>query len=148
MAEEPDATRTAPRRGLHPLLFGLLLLSGGIATWGVARSGGERGVPDVWNETSGPDAPVVRMVSELKPAGPAQGKLLRLEWPEHPRAETYRIRFTDAGGYGPAPVPVQSTVFLYDMDTNVLNLPTHFDWTVIAVLPDGSEVITPQRSYP
>jgi hypothetical protein len=140
-----DEPRRKPRRGLHPALFGLLLVAGGVAVWGSIRP--ERSeVPDVWNETTGPDGPAARMVAQVKPSGPA--KLLRLEWPAHPRADSYRIRFLDERGVGPAPVPVQSTVFLYDMETNVLHLPGRFDWEVTAILPDGSEVLTPTRHYP
>lgn len=133
------------RRGLHPALFGMLLVAGGVAVWGSVR-GDRAAVPEAWDETTGPNGPAAHMVAQVKPSGPAT--LLRLEWPAHPAADGYRIRFLDERGVGPAAVPVQSTVFLYDMQTNVLHLPSRFDWVVTAILPDGSEVVTPTRSYP
>jgi hypothetical protein len=127
--------------------LGLLLAAGGLAVWGSIQRE-DSGVPEVWKETTGPDGPSAQLESQLKPAGPAQGQLLRLEWPEHPNAESYLVEFLDERGVGPAPVPVQSTVFLYDMQTNVLHLPSQFQWVVTAVLPDGSQVVTPSRRYP
>lgn len=116
--------------------------------WSSIRGGGDARVPEVWNEATGPSGPTDEMQSALRPAGPTQGSLLRLEWPSHPNAESYRIQFLDSRGLGPAPVPVQSTVFMYDMRSNVLNLPSEFEWVVVAILPDGSEIVTPPRRYP
>ena len=85
--------------------------------------------------------------TDVRPGGGVQGDLLRLEWPQHPRAQEYQIRFRDSGGSGPAPVTVSGTVFLYDMKSNALRLPEKFTWEVSAVLPDGSEIVTPRQGF-
>ncbi|MEZ5064230.1 MAG: hypothetical protein R3B81_05815 [bacterium] len=144
---DSDVHRERSRRGIHPVLFGLLLLSGGVAVYGSVRGDGADEVPKAWRQVDGPDAPATAMVSEVKTDG-SNGSLLRLEWPAHPKAESYRIRFIDARGAGPAEVPVQSNVFLYDLSSDVLHLPRTFDWIVTAVLPDGSEIVTPKRHHP
>jgi hypothetical protein len=129
-------------------VWGALFLVGGIALWmAVPGTGGSSHVPEVWRETTGP-ATTDAMQSNVRTGGALQGDLLRLEWPSHPHAHQYRLRFLDTSGNGPAPVTVQGTVFLYDMRSNALHLPPSFTWEVTAVLTDGSEVVTPRRLFP
>ena len=89
----------------------------------------------------------VGLRSGTRTTGTDQGDLLRLEWPPHPRAQGYVLRFMDRYGNGPAPLPVQGTVFLYDLESDVLALPREFEWEVSALLPDGSHVVTPRSRY-
>jgi hypothetical protein len=129
------------------VIWGALLLLGGLGVWWSLPRGSED-VPDAWKESRGPRAGAETLVAETRRPDPAAGQLLRLEWPAHPRAEGYIVRFQDEKGLGPAPVPVQGTVFLYDLQSNVLHLPEVFEWEVLARLPDGSHVVTPLQRYP
>jgi hypothetical protein len=124
-------------------VWGIVLLAGGLAAWNSVEE--RQAVPEAWRETAGPEGPATHMAAELRPGGPRQGDLLRLEWPEHPLASSYSVRFEGADGRGRTPVTVQGTVFLYDLRSNVLHLPNDFDWEVSAVLSDGSEVVTPAQ---
>jgi len=137
----------ASRRRNPIPLWGALFLVGGAVIW-FSLSGPRRepAVPDVWHETRGEET-AVQLQSELRPGGDVHGDLLKLEWPAHPNAREYRVRFRDARGAGPAPVVVQGNVFLYDLRSNALHLPPAFTWDVTAVLPDGSEVVTPPRRF-
>jgi hypothetical protein len=38
-------------------------------------------------------------------------------------------------------------VFLYDLASNVLGLPSRFTWQVTALMADGSEVVSPARAF-
>ena len=127
----------SPRANRGPVLWGIVLLAGGLAAWHSVAD--RETVPVAWQETAGPSGPASRMAAELRSGGPSD--LLRLEWPAHPRARSYEVRFEGAS----APVTVQGTVFLYDLQSNVLHLPSDFGWEVSAVLPDGSEVVTPSQ---
>jgi hypothetical protein len=129
-------------------MWGILLLTGGVLAW--AATPRERAtLPDVWKVTvAGTDAQA-EMRSQIRDLGDGTSPLLRLEWPEHPDAEQYRIRFRGIDGApGPSPLAVQSHVFLYDLRSDVLRLPDEFEWEVTAVLPDGSEVVSPWRRHP
>ncbi|NNE43329.1 MAG: hypothetical protein HKN12_03905 [Gemmatimonadetes bacterium] len=140
--------RSTPRRqGLPPLVFGGLLLLGGVALWVAISPPGSGSVPEVWDGVADEAVATDGLRTEVRPGGGVQGDLLRLEWPEHPRAEKYQIRFRDSGGSGPAPVTVSGTVFLYDLKSNALRLPEKFTWEVSAVLPDGSEIVTPRQGF-
>jgi hypothetical protein len=88
------------------------------------------------------------LASVIRAGGREQNELLRIEWPAHPRAERYLLRFLDESGRGPAPVTVQGTVFLYDLESDVFHLPSTFQWEVTAVLTDGSHVVTPASRFP
>ena len=131
--------------GLSRLAWGGLLVAGGIATWG---SVGEEPapLPEVWNPTAASADASSRMTSALRNVGAAP--LLRLEWPEHPGAVEYRIRFRGGSFSTPTALAVQSPVFVYDLESDVLRLPDEFQWEVAAVLADGSEVVSPWRTYP
>ena len=130
-------------RKILPVLWGVVLLGGGIVVWSSSR-GRVDPVPGVWKETSGPAGPVSELRNDVRTSGPDQGDLLRLEWPTHPRAESYLLRF-QGEGRPPIPVPVQGNVFLYDLQSDVLRLPRDLEWEVSAILADGSEVVTPSR---
>lgn len=127
----------SPRAPRAPVVWGIVLLAGGVAAWHSIVD--RETVPEAWQETAGPTGPASHMAAELRSGGPSD--LLRLKWPAHPSARSYEVRFEGA----PAPVTVQGTVFLYDLQSNVLNLPSDFDWQVSAVLSDGSEVVTPPQ---
>jgi hypothetical protein len=120
-----------------------VLLAGGLATWS-AIAEPER-LPEAWHVTAGPDGPATHMTAEVRPGGPRQSDLLRLEWPPHPSAASYIVRVEGDDGRKSSPIAVRGTVFLYDLDLNVLRFPRSFTWKVSAVLPDGSEVVTPAR---
>lgn len=133
--------------GLSIAAWGGLLLAGGIATWSsIARS--PASIPDMWNPTVASADASARMTSALRQLSSGAKPLLRLEWPEHPGAQEYRIRFRSADGPTPTALAVQSPVFLYDLQSDVLRLPDEFEWAVAAVLRDGSEVASPWRAYP
>lgn len=129
-------------------VWGILLLAGGILTWSVIpRSRPD--VPDVWKVSAASSATESQMISTIRELGSDSPTLLRLEWPEHPAAVEYRIRFrTSDGAPGPTPLAVRSSVFLYDLQSDVLALPRVFEWEVTAVLPDGSEIVSPWRRHP
>jgi len=125
-----------------PPRWGILLLAGGIATW-QSISERER-LPVAWRQSAGEGA-AAQLQAELRPGGARRGDLLRLEWPAHPSASSYRVRFAAGDGNPRAPISVPGTVFLYDLDSNVLRIPRDFEWEVSAVLEDGSEVVTPAQ---
>jgi hypothetical protein len=102
-------------------------------------------LPDEWCATTGPDGPAARMSAEVRPGGPRQSDLLRLEWPPHPSATSYLVHFRRSDGRKASPIEMRGTVFLYDLDANAMRLPMSFVWEVSALLPDGSEVVTPAR---
>ncbi|GJM45323.1 MAG: hypothetical protein DHS20C21_21650 [Gemmatimonadota bacterium] len=127
--------------------WGVLLLVGGVATWSsIARK--PTPVPTVWNPTVAAANATSQMTSALRHVSSGAPTLLRLEWPEHPGATEYRIYFRGADGRRPPTLSVRSSVFLYDLESNVLRLPARFEWEVAAVLEDGSEVVSPWRTYP
>jgi len=153
-ARVPATARTAPssRRGgpsgkMLPALWGVLFIVGGLVVWS-SISRDDSGMPEVWRETADPAHPERHLVSATRASENPQGDLLRMEWPAHPQAQHYLVRFRDANGRGPAPVSVQGTVFLYDLNSDVLHLPSRFEWEVTAVLVDGSHVVTPSRRFP
>jgi hypothetical protein len=103
----------------------------------------------VWRGTAEPETAAEALQSGLRPgATRGHGDLLRLWWPVHPLAREYRLTFRGPAGGGPDPVNVRGNIFLYDLDSNALQLPAEFTWEVAAVLPDGTEVRSPPRSYP
>jgi hypothetical protein len=129
------------------LLWGFLLVLGGSLVWNsISRQDPE--VADVWRiSLASPDASA-GMTSAIRRLDSDRPALLRLEWPAHPNAVEYHLRFRSGTNAAPPPVAVQRPVFLYDLESDVLRLPDRFDWEVAAVLPDGSEVVSPWRSYP
>ncbi|MGH2570680.1 MAG: hypothetical protein ACRDGR_05600 [bacterium] len=131
------------RPSFRSLRWGIVLFAGGVATWCSIEE--PQVVPEAWRVTSGPDGPTTHMTAEVRPGGPRQSDLLRLEWPPHPNATAYFVRFEEHDGRSAAPIPVRGTVFLYDLDVNALRLPRSFAWEVGAVLRDGSEVVTPAK---
>ncbi len=139
----PSPTLGRGQRTWPPVLWGVVLLGGGLAIW--HSIAGWTSVPEAWRATSGVEGPTTDMVSIVRAGGSQQGDLLRLEWPAHPKASAYHVRFRGPSGRVPTPVPVQGTIFLYDLRSNVLQLPREFDWEVTAVLADGSEVVTPSQ---
>ncbi len=141
--------RPSVRRGagLSLAAWGVLLLAGGIATWSSIPRGAAS-IPEMWNPTIVSADASSQMTSVLRQLPSGAAPLLRLEWPEHPGAVEYRIRFRSGEGPTPPALAVQSPVFLYDLQSNVLRLPAEFQWEVAAVLRDGSEVVSPWRSYP
>ncbi len=127
-------------------VWGVIFVAGGVAVWAsISKPTGE--VPAVWRVSSANADAASQMTSVIRELGSDAPDLLRLEWPAHPSATEYRIRFQSERGQL-APVSVRSPVFLYDLESNVLRLPSSFEWEVAAVLPDGSEVVSPWRSYP
>ena len=139
-----------PRAHVPPVAWGALLLFGGVLVWASVPGPAAHGsVPEVWRGTGEPAAAVQELQSGLRPgAARGHGDLLRLWWPEHPLAEEYRLTFHGPAGGTTGPVTVRGNIFLYDMDSNALHLPAEFLWEVAAVLPDGSEVRSPARSFP
>ncbi len=134
-------------RHLAGLLWGVLLVLGGVSVWNSIRTADPE-VPDVWRVSlASPDA-AGGMTSAIRTMGNDRPAVLRLEWPSHPNAVEYRLRFRADGSVAPPPVAVQRPVFLYDLESDVLRLPPEFEWEVAAVLSDGSEVVSPWRSYP
>ena len=145
-SSRPSATPDSRRRVL-PLLWGVLFVLGGITVWlSIPRS--DEDLPEAWKQTSGPEDAPTEMVSSVRPGGALQGSLLRLEWPAHPHATGYRLRFRMPNGAARPPVTVQGTVFLYDLQSNALRLPSEFEWQVSAELADGSEILTPAQRFP
>jgi len=134
------------RRPFPLAMWGILLVTGGVLTWAVIPHR-RPPVPDVWRISAvGADA---QMTSTIRDPGHGAAPLLRLEWPAHPQAVEYRLRFRALDGTpGPTPLAVPTPVFLYDLHSDVLRLPREFEWEVTAVLPDGSEVVSPWRRHP
>jgi hypothetical protein len=130
-----------------PLLWGLLFVVGGITVWlSIPRP--DEDLPGAWKQTAGAEVAPTELVSSVRPGGARQGSLLRLEWPAHPTATGYRLRFRTPDGTARPPVTVQGTVFLYDLHSNALRLPSEFEWQVSAELADGSEILTPAQRFP
>jgi hypothetical protein len=126
-----------------------VLVAGGIALWTsrpVPPPGAE--VPPAWCGTvAGTDASAA-LRTEVRSGAADEGDLLRLEWPAHPHAREYRVRFVDEDGAETSPVTVQGNVLLYDLRADALALPPRFRWDVTAVLQDGSEALTPPGEFP
>ena len=140
-----SVTRTRVPAALVPVLWGLVFLAGGLAVWSsIPHSGDSLAAP--WKASADPTTAARQMVSEVHASAGEPG-LLKLEWPAHPDARGYRIRFRDTQGHALAPVTVQSSVFLYDLRSDVLGLPASFEWEVSAVLRDGTEVVTPPQVH-
>jgi len=120
-------------------IVGLLLIAAGCFAWTMLS---ERRVliPAMWQHVRG-DAASGDLHAGLRSAGPGQGALLRLQWTAHPRAESYLVEFEGANGFRRGPFPAAGNVFLYDMTTNVFDLPEGFRWTVTAVLSDGTQIV-------
>jgi hypothetical protein len=147
----PDSAPAAARRPRVPSgAWGALLFLGGALVWASVPDPVDRGsLPEVWRGTGEPRAAADALQAGLRPGRTrGRGDLLRLSWPAHPLAREYRLTFRLPGGGGPEPVTVRGNIFLYDLDSNALRLPAEFTWEVAAVLPDGSEVRSPARSYP
>jgi len=141
----PEATGDpAPRRNVLPLVWAVLFLVGGGLIFATLPNRSKNAVPDVWNPTAVSGAS--ELEAGLRSGGEQQGDLLRLTWPAHPDAASYRVQFA-ANGMGLTPVSVNGNVFLYDLASNVLGLPARFSWQVTAVMADGSEVTSPSQSY-
>lgn len=130
----------------HPAVLGLLFVAAGGIVWSTLTEKTVK-VPATWQESRGTSAPAEGMSASIRPAGPGQGDLLRLEWPAHPKAESYLVRFDGANGFKASPIPVLGSVFLYDLKSNVFGLPDTFRWSVTAVMSDGEEVATPPSNY-
>ena len=140
-----SVTRTRIPGALIPVLWGLVFLLGGVAVWSsIPHSADPLAAP--WKASSDPTMAARQMTSEVHANAGGPG-LLKLEWPAHPDARGYRIRFHDTEGRALAPVTVQSSVFLYDLRSDVLGLPDSFEWEVSAVLRDGTEVVTPPQVH-
>jgi hypothetical protein len=138
----------ATRRPFPPAAWGILLVAGGVLAW-AAIPHHHTTLPAVWKVSAADTDAQSEMRSQIRQLGGDSSSLLRLEWPEHPRAVKYRIRFrTDDGTPSPAPLEIPSPVFLYDLHSNVLQLPRDFDWEVTAVLRDGSEIVSPWCHHP
>jgi hypothetical protein len=152
-------TRIVPRRArpsltwpgarvpaaLIPVLWGGVFLAGGIAVWmTVPRPNAPLAPP--WRAGADPSLAVQDLTSAVR-GGAGEPDLLKLEWPAHPDARGYRLRFRDAAGHPRPPVTVESNVFLYDLKRDVLDLPESFQWEVSAILDDGSEVVAPPRTH-
>jgi len=127
-----------------PTLWGGVFLAGGVAVW-MAVPRVDHPVATAWRASEA--SPGRELRSEIR-AGAGEPALLKLEWPAYPEAQGYRLRFRDAEGRTLPPVTVESTVFLYDLGSDVLDLPSSFEWEVAAVLRDGSEVVAPPRVHP
>jgi hypothetical protein len=103
-------------------------------------------VPKAWQ--GAPEAgPSAALQASVRSAGPTQGELLRLEWPSHPTAESYVVRFEGVNGFETSPIPVLGNVFLYDLRSDVFALPESFRWSVTAVMADGTQVTTGSAHY-
>jgi len=146
-ARDPAAS---PRAHVPSAAWGALLILGGALVWASVPGPAAHGsLPEVWRGTGESAAAVQELQSGLRPgAARGHGDLLRLWWPEHPLAREYRLTFHGPAGQSTGPVSVRGNIFLYDLDSNALRLPAEFAWEVSAVLPDGSEVLSPARSYP
>lgn len=141
----------APGRGripaaLVPVLWGAVFLAGGLAVLSAVPRSRDR-LAALWKASSEPAAAAREMISEVHAATVGGDALLKLEWPSHPDARGYRIRFRDAEGHALAPVTVEQSVFLYDLKSDVLGLPDSFEWEVSAVLGDGTEVVAPPQVH-
>lgn len=134
----------APRRNVLPLVWSILFLVGGGLILYTLPNRSEESVPDVWDPAA--TGAVVALKTDVRSGGEQQGDLLRLTWPAHPEAESYRVQFA-ANGIAMTPVEALGNVFLYDLKSNVLGLPSQFTWQVTAVMADGSEVVSPMREY-
>ena len=126
-------------------LWGLVFAAGGIAVW-IAAPAGKR-APSPWGQVLEAGAGGEGMGSYVRWTE-GQPEILRLEWPAHPNARSYRLRFRSLDGAPLPPVTLQNTVFLYDLRRDVLDLPESFEWEVAAVLQDGSEIVAPPRTHP
>lgn len=128
-----------------PVLWGAVFLLGGMAVFStVPRTGDPLAEP--WKASTDPTAAAREMMSAVH-ASAGEAGLLKLEWPAHPEARGYRVRFRDPQGHVLAPVTVDHNVFLYDLESDVLGLPDDFEWQVSAVLRDGTEVVTPPKVH-
>lgn len=119
-------------------IVGLLLIAAGWFTW-VMLSERHVLVPAMWQHVRGEHASG-ELHAVLRSSGSEQGRLLKLEWAAHPNAESYLVEFEGAHGFRKGPFPAAGNVFLYDLTTNVFDLPKNFRWTVTAVLHDGTQV--------
>jgi hypothetical protein len=142
-ASNAPAHRPTAQRNVLPLVWSVLFVVGGGLILYTLPNRSKDAPPDVWNPTA---TSAAALKTEIRPGGGQQGDLLRLTWPAHPDAESYRVHFA-TNGVGLTPVNVIGNVFLYDLASNVLGLPAHFTWQVTAVTADGSEVVTPPQSF-
>lgn len=129
----------------HPVVLGLLFLGAGCFVWSMLSEKNAT-VPKAWL-TGGVAMPTPGLRASVRSGGPGQGDLLRLEWPEHPKAESYTVQFQGANGFETAPISVLGSIFLYDLKSDVFNLPEAFRWTVTAVMADGTQVTGPPSSF-
>lgn len=131
-----------------PLLWGVLLVAGGVLTW---KTVPRPGSPHEW---SGPVSSSVEasamggMTSGIRSLGTEAPALLRMEWPAQAGAVEYRIHFQVDGQPIASPLTSPTPVFLYDLESNPFGLPDRFDWAVTAVFPNGREVTSPWRTHP
>ncbi len=123
-------------------MLGLLFLGAGCFVWSILSERNPT-VPKAWQTNGTSSAPDAGLHASLRSAGPEQGQLLRLEWPAHPKAESYLVQFRGPNGFETAPIHVLGSIFLYDMKSDVFNLPDSFRWTVTAVMADGTQVTGP-----
>jgi hypothetical protein len=135
---------TPPKRNVLPLVWSVLFLVGGGLILYTLPDRSNDAIPDVWSPTATSD--VTALQTEVRAGGEQQGDLLRLTWPAHPEAESYRVQFA-TNGIGLMPISVNGNVFLYDLASNVLGLPSRFTWQVTALMADGSEVVSPARAF-
>jgi hypothetical protein len=126
-------------------LWAAVFLAGGIAVWTAAPR--DEAHPSPWRQTADPSGASAGLDSEIRASAGEPG-ILRLEWPSHPRARSYRLRFRGGDGAPLPPVTLEGTVFLYDLRSDVLDLPDSFEWEVAAVLRDGSEIVAAPRRHP
>jgi hypothetical protein len=129
----------------HPAFYGLLLVGAGCFAWSVL-SDKRPSVPKAW-QGAGANSPAAALHAGIRSAGPGQGDLLRLEWPAHPKAESYIVKFEGVNGFASSPIPVLGNVFLYDLKSDVFALPESFRWSVTAVMADGTQVTTGTANY-
>ena len=119
-------------------IVGLLLIAAGWFTW-IMLSERRVLMPAMWQHVRGERA-AADLRTVLRSPDSGQGELLKLEWAAHPNAESYLVEFEGANGFRKGPFPAAGNVFLYDLTTNVFDLPKDFRWTVTAVLRDGTQV--------
>lgn len=133
--------KVSSRRPLyaHPAMIGLIFLGAGCFVWSIVLERRPQAVPPPWQESLGSQAPTEGFLASVRSAGPEQGQLLRLEWPAHPRAASYEVQFTGANGFETSAIPVLGNVFMYDLKSDVFQLPQEFRWNVTAVMADGTE---------
>jgi hypothetical protein len=141
-------SRSARRRSFfaHPAFYGLLLVGAGIFVWSIL-SDDRPSVPKAWQGSAPEGSAGGTLQASVRSAGPGQGDLLRLEWPAHPKAESYVVRFEGVNGFATSPIPILGNVFLYDLKSDVFNLPDAFRWSVTAVMADGMQVTTGSASF-